>query len=68
MERRSFREAWIGGVLKEAESGARVGELCRLRETSDATFYTWRSKCAELGVSEIPRLHQLEGERRLHDL
>ncbi len=68
MERRSFREAWIGGVLKEAESGARVSELFRLRETSNATFYTWRSKCAELRVPEMPRLDQFEEERwRLHD-
>jgi putative transposase len=36
-----FNEEQIISVLKEAESGAKVGELCRRRGISDATFYIY---------------------------
>jgi transposase InsO family protein len=39
-----FSEEQIIAILKEAEAGARVTELCRRHGISDATFYTWRSK------------------------
>ncbi len=44
MKRARFSEEQIIGVLKEAEAGAKVSELCRRHGISDATFYTWRSK------------------------
>jgi len=52
------------GVLKEAEVGAKVSELCRRHGISDATFYTWRNKYGGLEVSEMRRLRQLEEENR----
>ena len=51
-------------ILKEAEGGAKVAELCRRHGTSDATFYTWRSKYGGLEISEMRRLRQLEEENR----
>jgi len=54
----------IIGVLKEAEAGAKVSELCRQHGISDATFYTWRSKYGGLEISEMRRLRQLEEENR----
>jgi putative transposase len=51
-------------ILKEAEGGAKVTELCRRHGISDATFYTWRSKYGGLEVSEMRRLRQLEEENR----
>jgi putative transposase len=59
-----FSEEQIIGVLKEAEAGAKVTELCRRHGNSEATFYTWRSKYAGLEVSEMRRLRQLEEENR----
>jgi len=44
MKRARFSEEQIIGVLKEAEAGAKVSELCWRHGISDATFYTWRSK------------------------
>jgi putative transposase len=64
MKRSRFNEEQIIGVLKEAEAGAKVGELCRRHGISDATFYTWRSKYGGLEVSELRRLRQLEEENR----
>ena len=64
MKRGRFSEEQIVGVLKEAEAGAKVSELCRRHGISDATFYTWRSKYGGLEVSELRRLRQLEEENR----
>jgi putative transposase len=64
MKRARFSEEQIIGVLKEAEGGAKVSELCRRHGISDATFYTWRSKYGGLEISEMRRLRQLEEENR----
>ena len=64
MKRARFSEDQIIGVLKEAEAGAKVSELCRQHGISDATFYTWRSKYGGLEISEMRRLRQLEEENR----
>ncbi len=39
-----FTEAQIIGVLKEAEAGGRVVDLCRKHGISDATYYNWKAK------------------------
>jgi putative transposase len=64
MKRARFSEEQIIGVLKEAEAGAKVSEVCRRHGISDATFYTWRSKYGGLEISEMRRLRQLEEENR----
>lgn len=64
MKRARFNEEQIIAVLKEAEAGAKVSELCRRHGISDATFYTWRSKYGGLEISEMRRLRQLEDENR----
>jgi len=69
MKRGRFSEEQIMGVLKEAEAGAKVSELCRRHGISDATFYTWRSKYGGLEVSEMRRLRRLEeANRRLKSI
>lgn len=39
-----------------------MADVCRQIGISDATFYTWKKKYAELGVSELRRLKMLEDE------
>ena len=62
--KKRFTEAQIIGILKEAESGIPVKELCRKHNISDASFYTWRKKYGGMDVSEAKRLKALEDENR----
>jgi len=62
MKASRFSEAQIAFVLKQAEDGAPVAEVCRKAGISDATFYNWRKKYAGLMPSEMKRLRQLEEE------
>jgi putative transposase len=60
--KKRFTEEQIIGILKEAEAGMKVGELCRKHGISDATYYNWKSKFGGMSVSEAQRLRALELE------
>ncbi|BBE35033.1 transposase [Sphingosinicella microcystinivorans] len=62
MKRSKFSEAQIAFVLKQADGGTSVGEVCRRAGIGEATFYSWRKKYAGLMPSEMKRLRQLEEE------
>jgi putative transposase len=62
VKKKRFTEEQIIAVLKEAESGAKVLELCRKHGISDATFYNWKAKYAGMSVAELRRLKELEVE------
>ncbi|EAY69275.1 transposase [Burkholderia dolosa AU0158] len=51
-------------MLKEADAGMKVADLCRKHGISDATFYNWRSRYGGMDVSEARRLRQLEEENQ----
>ena len=51
-------------VLKRAELGESVPELCRELGTSSATFYKWRAKYGGMDTSLMARMKELEDENR----
>ena len=57
-----FTEGQIAFVLKQAEDGMPVAEVCRKAGIAEATFYNWRKRYAGLIPSEVKRLRQLEEE------
>ena len=64
MKRSKFTDSQIIAILKEAESGIRVPDLCRTHGMSDATFYKWRSKFGGMDASMMKRMKELEEENR----
>jgi putative transposase len=62
MAKRGHGEEEILRVLREAESGDTVVEICRKHGISQQTFYLWKKKYAGLGLSELRELRQLREE------
>jgi putative transposase len=62
VKKKRFSEEQIIAVLKEAEAGAKVLDLCRKHGISDATFYNWKAKYAGMTVADVRRLRELESE------
>jgi putative transposase len=60
--KKRFTEEQIIGILKEAEAGMKVADVCRKHGISDATYYNWKSKFGGMSVSEAQRLKALEME------
>ena len=60
--KKRFTEEQIIGVLKEADAGVKVMELCRKYGISDATYYNWKAKFGGMTVSDAQRLKALESE------
>jgi putative transposase len=64
MKKTKYTEEQIVGILKEAEAGITVSEICRKYGISDATYYNWKAKYGGMTASDIKRLRQLEDENR----
>ena len=62
MKRSKFSEAQIAFILRQAEEGTAVAEVCRKAGISQATYFNWKKKYAGLMPSEMKRLKQLEEE------
>lgn len=55
-------EEQIAYALRLADSGTSVVDVCRQIGVSEATYYTWKKKFGDLGVTELKRLKMLEDE------
>lgn len=64
MKKSRFTDSQIIAVLKQAETGTPVPELCREHGISSATFYKWRAKFGGMDASLMARLKELEDENR----
>ena len=62
MRRSRFSEQQIAFILRQAEEGTTVEEVCRKAGISVQTYHRWRSKYGGLMPSEMKRLKQLEEE------
>ena len=64
MRKSKFTDSQIMAVLKRAEIGEAVPDLCRELTISTATFYKWRAKYGGMDASMMARMKELEEENR----
>lgn len=64
MKKSRFTDSQIIAVLKQAEPGTPVPDLCRQHGISSATFYKWRSKFGGMDTSMVSQLKELQHENR----
>lgn len=62
MKKSKFTESQIFSILKQAESGVPVVDICREHSIGNATFYKWRAKFGGMDASMMKRLKELEDE------
>ena len=62
MKKSKFTETQIVSILKEADAGRPVKELCRHHGISDATYYNWKSKYGGMNASDLKRMKEMEEE------
>jgi putative transposase len=62
MKRSRYSDEQIAYALKQADGGTAVADVCRQLGISEATFYVWKKKYANLGGTEVRELRQLREE------
>ena len=64
MKKSRYSDSQILAIIKKAESGVPVPELCREHGMSNATFYKWRAEYGGMDASLMAQMKELEAENR----
>jgi len=64
MKKSRYSDSQILNILKQAEAGTPVSELCREHGMSSAAFYKWRAKYGGMDASLMRRMKELEAENK----
>jgi len=62
MKKSRYTDSQIINILRQAEAGTPVPELCREHGMSSASFYKWRAKYGGMDASLMTRMKELEAE------
>ena len=62
MKKSRFTEHQIISILKEADTGVKIQDLCRAHGISPASYYQWKAKFGGMEASDIRRLRDIENE------
>lgn len=64
MKKTTFTDNQILTILKQAENGVPIPQLCREHGMANSTFYKWRAKYGGMDASLMARMKELEDENR----
>ena len=64
MKTSRYSEPQLLAILRQAEGGVPVAELCREHGMSDASFYKWRAKYGGMDASMVSQMKAIEEENR----
>ena len=64
MKKSRYSDAQILSILRQADGGVPVAELCREHGMSTASFYKWRAKFGGMDASMISQMKSIEEENR----
>ena len=64
MKNGRYSDARIMSIVKQAEGGVPVSELCREHGMSRASFYKWRAKFGGMDASMISEMTNMAKENR----
>jgi putative transposase len=62
MKKTRFTETQIVSILKSADAGMKIKDLCREHGISEATYYNWKSKYGGMEASDVKRMKELKAE------
>jgi len=62
MKKSKYTESQIVAILKEADAGMMVKDICRKYGISSPTYYSWKSKYGGMEASELKRMKEMEAE------
>jgi putative transposase len=62
MKKSKFTEEQILFALKQGGAGQPVADVCRQMGISEATYYVWKKRYANMGLLEVRELRQLRDE------
>ena len=62
MKKSKFTEEQILFALKQGDAGQPIADVCRQRGISEATYYVWKKRYANMGLLEVRELRQLRDE------